>query len=212
MSFNLLSQCETSKLASVLSLFSTTALQVCEGQQYDMEFEEHDQVKLSEYLEMIRLKTAVLIACSLKKGALLAGADEESCQLLYDFGVMIGIAFQLQDDWLDVYGEEKTFGKTIGGDICENKMTCLLISALEMSDEKNRSILLDWIGKVNFDRYEKIAAFREIFTISGASESTKKLMKHYHDQALDSLSLLNIPDSEKSELRGFASQVLSRVK
>ena len=212
MSFKLLSRCESSKLSHVLSLFSTTALEVCEGQQYDMEFEERDQVKLTEYLEMIRLKTAVLIASSLKTGALLAGADEESCQLLSDFGVLIGISFQLQDDWLDVYGEEKTFGKTIGGDICENKKTFLLLSALEMSDEKTRSILLDWIGKANFDRDEKIAAFREIFTESGASESTKKIMKQYHDQALDALMRLKVNDSLKSELRGFASQVLSRVK
>jgi geranylgeranyl diphosphate synthase type II len=212
MSFQLMSQCETANLASVLSLFSSTALEVCEGQQYDMEFEENDQVKVPEYLEMIRLKTAVLIACSLKIGALLTGADEQSCRLLYDFGIMIGIAFQLQDDWLDVYGEEKTFGKTIGGDICENKKTCLLLSALEMSDDNYRSILLDWMSKSSFDRDEKIAAIREIFTVSGAAESTKNMMKFYHDQALEALHRLNVADSDKSELRGFASQVLSRVK
>jgi geranylgeranyl diphosphate synthase type II len=212
MSFKLLSQCDTSKLASVLSLFSSTALEVCEGQQYDMEFEEKDQVQLTEYLEMIRLKTAVLIASSLKTGALLAGADEDCCQILYDFGINIGIAFQLQDDWLDVYGEEKTFGKTIGGDICENKKTYLLLSALEMSDDNYRSILLDWISKPNFDRDEKIAAIREIFTVSGAAESTKNLMKFYYNQALEALHRLNVADSDKSELRGFASQVLSRVK
>ena len=212
MSFKLLSQCDTSKLASVLSLFSTTALEVCEGQQYDMEFEVNDHVKITEYLEMIRLKTSVLIASSLKTGALLAGANDENCQLLYDFGIMIGIAFQLQDDWLDVYGEEKTFGKTIGGDICENKKTCLLISALEMSDDNNRSILLDWTSKTNFDREEKIAAIREIFTASGAAESTKNLMKYYYEQALEALTRLKVADSDKSELKGFASQVLSRKK
>jgi geranylgeranyl diphosphate synthase type II len=125
---------------------------------------------------------------------------------------MIGIAFQLQDDWLDVYGEEETFGKTIGGDICENKKTYLLLSALEMSDAKNRSILLDWLGKTNFDRDEKVAALRVIFTASGAAESTKNLMKYYYNQALDALQQLNIADSDKSELKRFASQVLTRVK
>jgi geranylgeranyl diphosphate synthase type II len=109
MAFRYLTQCNTSDLAPILSLFSTTALEVCEGQQYDMEFEKRDQVTIAEYLEMIRLKTAVLIACSLKMGALLAGANARNCGLLYDFGILIGIAFQLQDDWLDVYGDERRF-------------------------------------------------------------------------------------------------------
>jgi len=212
MSFRLLSQCEPTKLPSVLALFSTTAIEVCEGQQYDIEFEEKDQVTIAEYLEMIRLKTAVLIACSLKTGALLAGADEENCRLLYDFGILIGIAFQLQDDWLDVYGNECTFGKKIGGDICENKKTCLLISAMEMSDERNRSSLLEWTGKSDFNEKEKIEAVRTIYTESGASTATKALMKHYHDQAIDKLDQLTIADSDKTELRKFASQLLSRVK
>lgn len=212
MSFRLLSQCEPAKLHSILTLFSTTAIEVCEGQQYDMEFEEKDQVTIAEYIEMIRLKTAVLIACSLKTGALLAGADEENCRLLYDFGIFIGIAFQLQDDWLDVYGDEHTFGKKIGGDICENKKTCLLISAMEMSDEKNRSSLLEWTGKSDFDEKEKIEAVRKIYNESGASTNTKTLMKQYHDLAIEKLNQLTIADSDKTELRNFASQLLSRVK
>jgi len=212
MSFRLLSQCEPAKLPSILTLFSTTAIEVCEGQQYDMEFEEKDHVTIAEYLEMIRLKTAVLIACSLKAGALLAGADDENCRLLYEFGILIGIAFQLQDDWLDVYGNECTFGKKIGGDICENKKTCLLISAMEMSNEKDRFSLLDWIGKSDFDEKEKIEAIRTIYTESGASSATKTLMKHYHDQAIDKLDQLTIADSDKTELRKFASRLLSRVK
>ncbi|MCX6221242.1 MAG: polyprenyl synthetase family protein [Bacteroidia bacterium] len=212
MSFRLLSQCEPIKLHSILTLFSTTAIEVCEGQQYDMEFEEKDQVTIAEYIEMIRLKTAVLIACSLKTGALLAGADEENCRLLYEFGLLIGIAFQLQDDWLDVYGDKCTFGKKIGGDICENKKTCLLISAMEMGNEKARSSILEWTRKSDFDEKEKIEAVRAIFTESGASTATKALMKNYHDQAIDKLNQLTIADSDKTELRKFASQLLSRVK
>ncbi|MCK9411851.1 MAG: polyprenyl synthetase family protein [Prolixibacteraceae bacterium] len=212
MSFRLLSQCEPEKLPSVLDLFSTTAIEVCEGQQYDMEFEVKDQVTISEYLEMIRLKTAVLIACSLKTGALLAGADEINCQLLYDFGLSIGIAFQLQDDWLDVYGEMRSFGKKIGGDICENKKTCLLISALEMSDEGDREKLLAWTEKSEFYEQEKIDAVRKIFSGSGAANATKELMKYYHDQGMEKLNQLAIADADKRELRKFASGLLSRVK
>jgi geranylgeranyl diphosphate synthase type II len=212
LSFQMLSQCEPSILPSVLTLFSTTAIEVCEGQQFDMEFEEKDQVTIVEYLEMIRLKTAVLIACSLKTGAILAGADELNCQLLYDFGLAIGIAFQLQDDWLDVYGEERSFGKKIGGDICENKKTCLLISAMELCDERNRSNLLEWTSKSDFDKKEKIEAVRRIFSESGAATATKALMKHYHDLGIEKLNQIAITDSEKTELRNFASALLSRVK
>lgn len=212
MAFRYLSRCDATKLPSLLSLFSATALEVCEGQQYDMQYEERDQVTLAEYLEMIRLKTAVLIACSLKMGALLAGADDQSCQFLYEFGILIGIAFQLQDDWLDVYGEENSFGKQIGGDICENKKSCLLISALSLSSEPERKQLQNWLKQTDFDKNEKIAAIREIFTKSGASTATKKLMKQYHDRALEALQQLNIEDSAKSELRKFASDVMKRVK
>lgn len=212
MAFQFLSRCEASKISSLLSLFSTTALEVCEGQQYDMEFEVRDQVTESEYLEMIRLKTAVLIACSLKTGALIAGAEEKNCQLLYHFGIQIGIAFQLQDDWLDVYGEETSFGKNIGGDICENKKTYILIKALEMSEEKTKVQLKEWMGKRQFDRNEKIDSVRKIFTDSGAASATKRLMEDYHEKAMITLQQLNIADEEKSELRNFASTVLSRVK
>jgi geranylgeranyl diphosphate synthase type II len=212
MAFRYLCGCETPKLAPLLALFSTTALEVCEGQQYDMEFEQRDRVSIAEYLEMIRLKTAVLIACSLKMGALLGGADEKNCGLLYDFGILTGIAFQLQDDWLDVYGEENSFGKQIGGDICENKKTYILLKAMEMSDEKTRSDLQLWMNKPEFNRDEKIEAVRKIFTESGASDATKALMKEYHDLAIESLQQLNVEDSAKTELRNFASKVLSREK
>ncbi len=210
--FQFLSRCEASKISSLLTLFSTTALEVCEGQQYDMEFEVRDQVTESEYLEMTRLKTAVLIACSLKTGALIGGADKQSCQLLYQFGILIGIAFQLQDDWLDVYGEESSFGKMIGGDICENKKTHILIKALEMSGEKDRAYLKNWIDKAEFDKNEKIESVRKIFTNSGAAEATRKLMEEYYNKAMNTLQQLEVADSEKTELRNFAAQVLYRIK
>lgn len=212
MAFQYLSKCNPSKHSQIIPLFSTTALGVCEGQQYDMEFEERDQVPIPDYLEMIRLKTAVLIACSLQMGAILAGANEKSSKLLYDFGIKIGIAFQLQDDWLDVYGDEQTFGKQIGGDICENKKTFILLKAMEMSDETDRSILMNWIKKTDFEPKEKIRAVREIFTRSGAGQATKTLMRQYHDQAMESLNQLSIPESDKLELRVFAGSVVERVK
>ncbi len=212
MAFRFLTRCGTQNLQDVLSLFSQTALEVCEGQQYDMEFEEKELVSIPEYLEMIRLKTAVLIGCSLKTGAILAGASENQCQLLYDFGIHIGTAFQLQDDWLDVYGDAKSFGKKIGGDITENKKTYILLKALEMSNETDRSTLEYWMRKENFDTDEKIDVVKEIFTRSGAADETRVLMKYFHDKALTSLARLNIADSDKSELRIFAAQVLSRAK
>ena len=212
MAFRYLSKCDSSKINTLLSLFSTTALEVCEGQQYDMEFEQRDQVTVAEYLEMIRLKTAVLIACSLKMGALLAGANDQSCQLLYDFGILIGIAFQLQDDWLDVYGEEQSFGKQIGGDICENKKSFLLVSAFAMGSESTRQMLQKWMDVTDFDRHEKISAVRQIFTDSGAATATKKLMREYYLKALKVLAQLDIENPAKTELEKFAAEVMSRVK
>lgn len=212
MAFEFLSRCNPVNLPAALALFSRSAMEVCEGQQMDMDFEERDQVTIPEYLEMIRLKTSVLIACSLKTGALLAGGDEKFCQLLYDFGIQIGIAFQLQDDWLDVFGNEDTFGKKIGGDICENKKTFLLLKALEMADEKNLSSLKGWLRKSDFDTQEKIEAVREIFSSTGASEETKALMREYHNKAIDALNQIDLPESEKLELRIFAASVVERIK
>ncbi len=212
MAFKYLSKCNPAMLPAVLALFSRSAMEVCEGQQLDMDFEERDQVTIPEYLEMIRLKTSVLIACSLKTGALLAGGDEKFCQLLYDFGIQIGIAFQLQDDWLDVFGNEDTFGKKIGGDICENKKTFLLLKALEMADEKNLSELKGWLWKSDFEDREKIDSVRKIFSSTGASEATRVLMREYHNKAIDALNQIDLPDSEKLELRKFAASVVERIK
>ncbi len=212
MAFRYLSKCNCIDLATIFDLFSTTALEVCEGQQYDMEFEQRDSVLIPEYLEMIRLKTAVLLACSLKIGALLASSPKRDCELLYDFGINIGIAFQLQDDWLDVYGDENTFGKKIGGDICENKKTFLYLKALELSTDKKRSILQSWIDLKEFDANQKINAVRDIYTESGAEKATRALMTKYHNQAIEALDQLSIPKSDKLELQNFAQTVVDRVK
>lgn len=212
MAFRFLSKCDSPNLPEVLSLFAETALEVCEGQQLDMEFESKDNVSIPEYLEMIRLKTAVLIGCSLKTGAILAGAPKTECQMLYDYGINIGTAFQLQDDWLDVYGDENSFGKKIGGDITENKKTYIYLKALEMSDLENRRKLAYWMGNTDFDATEKIETVREIFTRTGAAGETRSLMKKFYEKALTSLELLNLPANNKDELRMFAGRVLSRSK
>ncbi|MCE1198971.1 MAG: polyprenyl synthetase family protein [Marinilabiliales bacterium] len=211
LAFQYLSQLETARLQPVLSLFSTTALQVCEGQQYDMEFETRSDVTLPEYLEMIRLKTAVLLACCLKTGALLAGADAHSADLLYDFGQAAGMAFQLQDDWLDVYGDEAHFGKKIGGDILENKKTYLLLTAQELGNQAEKTALLEWIGKQQYLPEEKIDAMRSLFTSTGAATATKNQMQSYVSEAMGYLDQLNVSEESKTELRDFAARVLSRA-
>ena len=141
----------TTHLAELLPLFSETAIEVCEGQQHDMDFETRVNVTVDEYLEMIRLKTAVLIASSLKLGALLANAPSKDANLFYEYGLNIGLAFQLQDDWLDVYGDPDVFGKKKGGDICSNKKTFLLLKAMEACDPSTLEILNQWLLRSEFD-------------------------------------------------------------
>ena len=148
---------------AILELFSRTALEICAGQQYDMEFESRSDVTEEEYLEMIRLKTAVLLACALKVGAMIGGASTADADALYDYGIHIGLAFQLQDDLLDVYGDPKTFGKNIGGDILCNKKTFLLINALSVASEEQRQVMEDWMARKTYDAQEKIAAFTNLY-------------------------------------------------
>lgn len=150
-------------LDEILGLFSQTALEICEGQQFDMEFETRENVTADEYIEMIRLKTAVLLAASLKIGAILAGASTADADALYTFGMQIGIAFQLKDDFLDVYGNPELFGKNIGGDILCNKKTFMLIKALERADEAQRKELLTWISKADYNPLEKIEVVTDLY-------------------------------------------------
>jgi len=198
-------------LPEILSLFTKTSLEVCEGQQYDMEFEERDNVSVEEYIEMIRLKTAVLIACSLKMGSIIGNASDEEANLLYDFGINIGLAFQLQDDWLDVYGDPEVFGKKIGGDIRENKKTYLLLKALELAHGKNREELLKWLTITDEDNDEKVSGVTRIFNETEVDKKAKELMISYHKKAIDCLERLDIPEIKKIPLFEIADKVINRI-
>lgn len=200
------------RLPELLPLFTATALDVCEGQQYDMDFESRNNVTVEEYLEMIRLKTAVLIASSLKIGALLANANKEDADLLYEYGVNVGLAFQLQDDWLDTFGDPDVFGKKIGGDICANKKTYLLLKASEACDPAMLQQLNHWLAKPDFDRKQKIAAITDIYNKTGVSETTRNLMQRYHEKSLIALEKVAIPADQKITLKAFAGDVMERIR
>ena len=187
LAFNQMLQCEKSKLSDILSLFTVTALEIGEGQQYDMDFENRNDVTESEYIEMIRLKTSVLLACATKMGAILAGASESDTERLYAFGEKLGLAFQLQDDFLDVYGDTKVFGKAIGGDILSNKKTYMLINALALADERQRIILQNWLLMPNPDPQEKIAAVTEIYNEIGINDLATEKIRFYFNESLKEL-------------------------
>ena len=195
-----------------LEVFTNTAMQVCEGQQYDMDFEKRLNVKEPEYIEMIRLKTAVLIAASLKIGAIIGKASDEDADRLYDFGINIGLAFQLKDDLLDVYGDPKSFGKEIGGDILSNKKTFLLIKALENSDELSNASLKEWIAAEEFDSKAKINAVKKIYDGLNLESMTDKLIRKYYIAALDCLSGVSVSDDRKKELLIYTNNLMSREK
>ncbi len=208
--YQLLAKCEPSVLKPILDVFSETSVGVCEGQQYDMEFESRENVSLPEYMEMIRLKTAVLLAGSLKIGAICGGASEKDAQLLYEFGIGIGLAFQVKDDILDVYGDTSKFGKAIGGDICCNKKTYLLITALEKADPETKAALLSWMEKAQFDKDEKIAAVTGIYNALRVRENAETDMQTYYNQAVDSLRQVSVEEDRKSDLYGLAEKLLYR--
>lgn len=199
-------------LAEILALFSQTAMEVCEGQQLDMDFETRDDVKKSHYIEMIRLKTAVLLACSLKTGAILGGAQYDEADYLYQFGINIGIAFQLKDDLLDVYGDVAKFGKKIGGDIINNKKTWLLISAMKKADKNQQKELLHWIKLQEFDADEKVAAVKKIYDELRLKEAAEKLIEKYYLSALDCLSQINVADERKTQLLTLTENLMYREK
>ena len=209
--YQLLEQCDAQSYPSILKLFSKTAAEVCDGQQYDMDFEDRMDVTVNEYLEMIRLKTAVLLAASLKIGALCGGADEKDAQYLYEFGIGIGIAFQLKDDLLDVYGDTKDFGKEIGGDICCNKKTFLLINALNQAKDNDHEELLKWINKKEFNRSEKIEAVTQIYNKLHLRQLTESKMTEYYDNALEALRKINRSESEKESFYQLAKHLMYRI-
>ena len=198
-------------LKPVLDLFSQTAAEICEGQQYDVDFEKREQVKGEEYLEMIRLKTAVLLGCALKAGAWIGGAGEEDAQNLYDFGINIGLAFQLKDDLLDVYGDEATFGKKIGGDILCNKKTYLLIHALELAQENDASELQKWLKiSGNHLANEKITAVTSLYDQLGVKTICEDKMQYYYSKAIANLQKVSVLENNKQELRNLAEKLMFR--
>ena len=212
MAYQMMSRCPSSALPSVISIFTETALQIDEGQQYDMEFEQRTDVTEREYLEMIRLKTSVLLACALQIGALLGGASEADAQALYAYGEKVGLAFQLQDDYLDVYGDFETFGKAIGGDILCNKKTFMLINALAHAPEHLRSELQGWLAATEYDPAEKIEAVRHIYTQVGVDQMAKEQISFYIAQAEDALYALPIAEERKEILRQWTEQLLGRKR
>jgi geranylgeranyl diphosphate synthase type II len=212
LAFKYLAGGKSDRLQELLSLFAVTALEVCEGQQLDMDFETTTDVTVEQYLEMIRLKTAVLIACSLKMGAMMANAPQSDADLLYEYGINIGLAFQLQDDWLDVYGDPDIFGKKQGGDICANKKTYLLLRAIHACDPETLLQLEQWLLKTDFDPVQKIAVITAIYEKTGVSEATRQLMQHYHDKALSALDKVAIPADHKNTLITIAGEIMRRIK
>lgn len=211
MAYKIMASCDNPKLRDVIDLFTETALEIGEGQQYDMDFENRMDVGEEEYIEMIRLKTSVLLACSLKIGAILAGAPSRDQDCLYKFGELIGLAFQLQDDLLDVYGDPSVFGKNIGGDITSNKKTYLLINALGKADGNRRSVLEHWLGLKEFDREEKIRVVRGLYDELGIREMCSAKIEGYFSESRRQLELLSIPSDSKNSLKSFTSKLMNRT-
>ena len=210
LAYRLMAEGLTDKLAEVMHIFTETTMEICEGQQWDMEFESRMDVKVDEYIEMIRLKTSVLLAAALKIGACLAGASTEEAQKLYDFGVKMGLAFQLQDDWLDVYGDPKVFGKNIGGDILCNKKTYMLITALELADASQREELERWLNATDYVPAEKISAVTAIYNNIGIGKRCEEMVETYYSDGLAVLESIAIPEERKQALKDFACSLMNR--
>lgn len=208
--YQLIGETPSIHLKETLDLFTATALEICGGQQFDMEFESRMDVTENEYIEMIRLKTAVLLACSLKVGALLGGATPNDADRLYQFGIHIGLAFQLQDDLLDVYGDSATFGKNIGGDILCNKKTFLLVNALRLASAEQRTLLDTWIEKTTFEPQEKIRVFTAIYNELQLKKLTEARIEDYYGQAMQCLTTLNTPSERLTILKEVSDRLMNR--
>jgi len=202
--------CRSDNLKQVLDLFTETALEIGEGQQYDMDFETRTDVTEDEYIEMIRLKTSVLLACSLKIGAILAGAPDEDADNLYKFGEQMGLAFQLQDDYLDVYGDPSVFGKAVGGDILCNKKTYMLINAFNRADASLRAELIRWVTAKDYDPKEKIAAVTAIYDNVGIRKVAEEKIGYYFAQSRKYLAKVNVPDERKAVLDAYTDKMMTR--
>jgi geranylgeranyl diphosphate synthase, type II len=200
----------TDVFRDLAKLFSKTALEVCEGQQWDVDFETRTDVSISEYLKMIEYKTAVLVAAAMKMGAIVAETSQENANLIYDFGLNLGLAFQLQDDYLDAFGDPKTFGKQVGGDIIENKKTYLYLKALEFASASEKEQLLQWFSMHPSDNEEKISTVKKIFNSTGASQATQQAIQDYTLKAFATLQNISIDNQKKEILRSFGENLMGR--
>lgn len=210
LSFSLLADLDSHLLKPIFKLFNTTALQICEGQQFDMNFQDKNTVTLDEYLEMIRLKTSVLLACSAKAGALAGGANEMDADAMYEFGLSLGLAFQIQDDLLDSFGNEAVFGKKIGGDIVENKKTFLMISALNKANDAQRNKIFDLNKNKEIENNEKINQILAIYNELKVKEMAEEKIRELYEKAIKALDSIKISLTRKNELYYFAANLMKR--
>ena len=203
-------ECDPSKQKEVLDLFNQTSLEIMIGQQYDMDFEQRMDVKEEEYIEMIRLKTSVLLACAMKMGAVLAEAPDADREKLYQCGERLGLAFQLQDDFLDVYGDPKVFGKNIGGDILSNKKTYMRINAFNLANERQREELLHWVEADDFIPQEKIQAVTRLYDEIGVAELAQKRIRAYFNECKQCLDAVQLPNERKQLLSDYINGMMER--
>jgi geranylgeranyl diphosphate synthase type II len=210
LAYQLFENYEGETFKSLAKLFSKSAIEVCEGQQYDIDFETRNDVTIPEYLKMIEYKTAVLVGAAMKMGAIVANASLEDQNKIYEFGKNLGIAFQLQDDYLDAFGNPETFGKQVGGDIIENKKTYLFLKAFELSDSLKKVELLKFYNDNSVDTEHKVANVKQLFVESGASEATKQIIEIYTQKAFTLLDSLNISSENKDALQRFGITLMNR--
>ena len=210
--YQALVKADTNHLPALLDLFNQTAIEVCEGQQYDMDYETQDNVSMDAYLHMIKYKTAVLLACSLKMGAIIANAPVDDQKHLYDFGIHIGVAFQLMDDLLDVYGDQKDFGKQAAGDILCNKKTCLSIRAYELADSNQKEVLDHYFAHQNFDPQEKIANVKSIYEQLGVESYCRDMMGENYALAMNSMSKISVSHDRKAVLLDLVQKLMVRIQ
>ena len=212
LAYQRIQQCDAAHLQAVLDVFTETALEIGEGQEYDMTFETRNDVTEDEYIEMIRLKTSVLLACAVKIGAILADASEEDIKNLYKFGEQLGLAFQLQDDLLDVYGDPAVFGKAIGGDITSNKKTYMLINAVNRANETQRAELMRWITASEFNRDEKVRAVTALYDQIGIRQLCEQKINFYFDECRKYLAKVGVSDERKRMLLDYTDEMMKRNK
>ena len=208
--FERVEDCDPAKLPAVFKVFIQTTLEIGEGQQLDVEFETRNDVTEEEYIEMIRLKTSVLLACACKVGAIMADAPAGDIENMYKFGEKLGLAFQLQDDLLDVYGNPAVFGKNIGGDITSNKKTYMLINAFNRANDEQRKELAKWVEAKEFDRNEKVKAVTELYNEIGIRELCEQKIEEYYQESLVYLAKVNVTDERKKELKAYAAEMMKR--